>query len=212
MERERAASDRNTAIFSLILFLGIIGGVVYVNTTLAATIPRELLDPPTITPDLIATQLATPTVVITPRSSLPTATPLLAPTATLRDGTLNIVQQAGPTRPPPMDVEPLVEGCAGTAQIRSPESGQTLIDGVSIFGEAQGEAFAYYALDVSGPQTEGEWQSMIAGVVGDPVADGFLGSADFINWETGIYQMRLTVFSAENIPLDSCLIQVGINP
>ena len=147
MERERAANDRNTAIVSLFIFAGIIAMVVYVNTNLISSIPQELLDPPTITPDLIATQLATPTVVITPRSELPTATPILAPTATLRDGTINIVQQAGPTRPPPLDVEPLVEGCDGVAQIRTPKSGITLVNGISILCKADGEAFGYYALD-----------------------------------------------------------------
>ena len=212
LERERATSDRNTAIFSLLLFLSIIGTVTYVNTNLIASIPRELLDPPTITPDLIATQLATPTVVITPRSALPTATPLLAPTATLRDGSLNIVQQAGPTRPPPLDVEPLIEGCEAGAQIRSPASGQTLDGGISLFGQAIGENFGAYQLEILGPQTGDEWQSLITGAVADPVADGFLASADFVGWETGIYQVRLTVFSAENEILGSCLIQIGVNP
>ncbi|MGB1249542.1 MAG: hypothetical protein ACPG8W_02850 [Candidatus Promineifilaceae bacterium] len=212
MERERAGNDRNTAVFSLLVFVGIIAMVTYVNTNLASTIPREFLEPPTITPDLIATQLATPTVVITPRSALPTATPVLAPTATLRDGTLNIVQQTGPTRPAPLQVEPLIEGCGSVARIHSPKSGQTLIGGISIFGQADGESFNFYQLEILGPQTSDTWQSLIPGVVAEPVSDGFLASADFAGWDTGIYQVRLSVFSAENETLGSCLIQVGINP
>lgn len=214
MERDRAASDRGTAIVYLLLFLGIAAGVIFVNTNLRDDIPAVFLEPPTPTPDLIATRLATPETAqqVTPIAQFPTSTPLVAPTATLRDpSTANLDPiQVTPTRPPALEVEPLTDGCEGSVFVTEPLTGETLMGGVSLFGTADAVDFNYYKLEILGPQTFDQWQFLSGVISADPVNNGYLGGADLSMWETGIYQLRLTVVDSANSEVGVCLIQVGV--
>lgn len=214
MERDRAFGARGIAIVYLFIFISIAGGVIFVNTNLREGIPAVYLEPPTPTPDLIATRLATPEIAqqVTPLASFPTSTPLVAPTATLRDpSTANIEPiQVTPTRPPTMEVEPLIEGCTGSVLITEPLTGETLLGGVSLFGTADAVDFGYYKLEIIGPHTLDQWQFLSGSISADSVNNGYLGGADLSTWETGIYQLRLTVIDAANSEVGICLIQVGV--
>ncbi len=214
MERDRASGARGTAIVYLLIFMGIAGGVVYINTQLRDDIPAIYLEPPTPTPDLIATRLATPDAaqLVTPLAQFPTSTPLVAPTATLRDpSTANIDPiQVTPTRPLALEVEPLIEGCTGSVYITEPVSGATLLGGVSLFGTADAVDFNYYKLEILGPQTFDQWQFLAGAISAESVNNAYLGGADLSTWETGIYQLRLTVVDSANSEVGVCLIQVGV--
>ncbi len=214
MERDRAAGDRGTAIVYLFLFIGIAGGVIFVNTNLREDIPAVYLEPPTPTPDMIATRLATPETVqqVTPIAQFPTATPLVAPTATLRDpSTADIAPvQVSPTPSPLLEVEPLTEGCTGGIYVTEPQAGDTVVGGVSLFGTADTADFNYYKLEIIGPHTFDQWQFLSGAISAEPVNNAYLGGGDLSTWETGIYQLRLTVVDSANSEVGSCLIQVGV--
>ena len=214
MERDRASAERTTALLYLLIFAGIGGGTFYVNTNLRDTIPTAYLEPPTPTPDLIATQLATPQTApqVTPINQFPTPTALVAPTATLRDpSTANRSPiQVTPTRPPTLNVEPFTEGCGGSIFITEPLAGETLLGGVSLFGTADAVDFNYYRIEIIGPETFDQWQFLEGAISADRVNGGYLGGADLSTWETGVYQLRLSVIDSANSEVGSCLIQVGI--
>ena len=215
LERERAANERNSALLWLVILISIIAFSTYAKIVLINTLDPQLLvqtksSLPNRTVLLTTTPTATPQ--LTPRVGLPTATPIIAPTATLRNpGSFNITLPDEQITPiPTLAVETIFEGCDGDAIIREPTSGSTIKDGTSLFGKAMGEDFAYYRLDVLGPQTGNAWQPLLPDFFTQPVSEGFLASVDLRDWETGVYQIRLSVFAQNKTLSDSCLIQIGI--
>lgn len=217
LERERATNERNNALLWLVLLGSTLAFSTYTKTVLINTLDPQLLAQPTpidATQNLLLT--TTPTApaqqLLTPRAKLPTATPIIASTATLRNpGSFNVtLPDEQVTQIPTLAVEAIFEGCDGDAIIRVPTSGSTLKDGTSLFGKAMSNDFAYYRLDVLGPHTDDAWQPLAPDFFMQPVSEGFLASVDLGDWETGIYQIRLSVFAQNNTLSDSCLIQIGI--
>ena len=213
LERERAANERNSALFYLLTFIGIIGLIGWVNWQVAPTLPAELLMPPTptlrpVNPTQEGIGL-TPRATPTPRKAFPTPTPIIAATATLRYPAFDN-DSAVPTPIQELVVEAIVEGCTGGVVISDPASGSILSGGISLFGSAESPTFNYYQIDIRGDQTNMEWLSLLDGSVNAPVPNGFLGSANLYNWQTGIYQIKLSVFNNDETIAGSCLIQIGI--
>lgn len=209
LERERAASDRNTAMFLLIAFAGIISLVWYVNSEIRPNLPASAFLPSTPTPDLLATALATPdATAAVVQLRLPTSTPVMAPTITLVNPELLEAIPATPV--PELDVNDTIIGCEGGVVITEPLSGETIPGAISLFGRATSPTFSFYQIEIKGPFTDERWQSLLDGVVNSPVENGFLGSANFAGWTTGIYQIRLAVIDVDSIESGSCLIEVGI--
>ena len=214
LERERAANERNSALLYLLIFVGVIGLIGWVNWQVAPTLPSELLIPPTptlrpVNPTLEGIGL-TPRATPTPRKAFPTPTPIIAPTATLRYPTFDD-GSAVPAPNQELLVEAIVEGCTGGVAINDPASGTILSGGISLFGSAESPNFNYYQIDIRGDQTNNDWIPLLDGVVNAPVPNGFLGSANLYNWQTGIYQIKLTVFNNDETMAGSCLIQIGIS-
>jgi hypothetical protein len=211
LERERASADRNNAFLFLALCLVLAGGIVLINRYIAPHIDPALVRAPTPQPDLMATAMAEESVArLTPRREVPTATPPIVPTATLRNpGALPGNSSPTPTIVP-LDVEPLMEGCGADVMISQPATGSTVSGMLSLFGRARGNNFSYYTIEVRGAFAEEGWISLLDGVVASPVENGFLGSADVSNWPDGIYAIRLTTTGSAAQEMGSCLIQIGI--
>lgn len=214
LERERAFTNRNTSLTWLLVLSIVGGGALYARRNLSTLMPTESLSTPQSTPESgsFAAQ-ATPIRQLTPRAELPTPTQVIAPTATLRNPENFNVEFTDPQSTPivALDVETVVEGCLGDALIRQPRSGATLSGGVSFFGRASAENFGYYRFDIIGPFTNDGWQPLIPDQFSQPVNEGFLASADLSAYETGVYQIRLSVFDGTNNLAHSCLIQIGIS-
>ena len=58
LEKEKGGRIRQRALSLVVLFLGIIAIVTYVNLSIAPTLPVELLKPPTPTPNIFSTPLS----------------------------------------------------------------------------------------------------------------------------------------------------------
>lgn len=208
LEREDAQKTRLIGLSFSLLFAAVVAAVVYVNVQIQPTLPPDLLRAPSPTPNpfptLSADEAGTRTPAITP--TLP-----LAPTATLRPDRLPIPQPDNALPGEPLNVSPVKEGCTETVNITQPTAGQTVFGGVTIFGTATDPDFAFYRLEISGPQTDANWLSLLGSNPSTPVSSGFLGNAPLSSWLSGIYQLRLVVVNNSDIEVGSCLIQIGIS-
>lgn len=230
LEREKGRQMQNSALFFIAFFGLTAGAVAYVNIQVKPTLPPELLRPPTPTPNLMATPLASPT----PLDSLPqeqaTPTPPLIPTVTLpadseREGAAppGLTPIPSPTAtpdapandtPPDEPVEPAepptASGCSDQINISQPVNGAVVSGAVSFFGVAAAENFAFYKLEASGPETDGRWASVIGGTVNQPVLGGLLGNASMGAWAPGQYDFRLTVIDMTSNEVGHCTIQLTV--
>ncbi len=228
LERDKAARARDGALWMMVLAMLIAGLVLFVNMRIAPALPASAFERPTPTPKPtfdLSSGAAEPARVITddpealvlinpdlPLVPFPTATAVIAPTATLRNpSSANQVlrPQAQPTRPT-LDVEPIYDGCDENINIEQPPSGETVAEGVSLFGRAVADNFDYYIIQVRGPETSNLWVDLIDGTVNSAVENGFLGSGRFAEWRTGIYQIELSIIDQEGNAAGSCRIQIGI--
>lgn len=212
LERERATRKRNQSFLFLLFFVSVAAFVTFVNVRIQPTLSPTLLDPPTPTPRAFVTPL-TGTLEPTPtRRPLPSPTAILAPTATLR----NPVTPASAPTPtvalvPTLPVDAVRSGCVDGINITQPPSGSTVSGGVSLFGVATAPNFSNYIVEINGPETGNEWVTLAPTAFTQPVANGFLAGANLETWETGVYQIRLTVRAGSNAPVGQCTIQIGLN-
>lgn len=215
LERETGTRMRNNAIFFIVLFLGIIGFVTYVNNSVAPELPPEMLRPPTPTPDIFVTPLSSPTPLGGPVEVAPTEEPLLAPTVTIPgqgpppDG----VEAGTPASvPTPGNTPTPFVACTLELNISSPRNGSAVTGEISFFGTAATPSFQYYTLEINGPQTNGQWASMLGRSVEQTVRDGFLGSVNLVQWEHGPYLIRLSAVDTNDSLTGQCVIQVTLSP
>ena len=216
LERETNTQIRNTALVVILILSGIIGGVYYVNSQIANTLPASLLRPPTPTPDIFRTPLASPTSLLTRQ---PTSTPPLVPTITLASNpgepAPNPAEETTPEEaatavgtplPPPT---PSV-GCTVQLNITEPRNGSVVSGTIMFNGTADFEEFGYYTLEANGPQTGGQWASLLGRNIEQTVQDGFLGSVNLSQWETGPYLIRLSAADQSQNIIAQCVIQVTL--
>src|SRR5690606_20653104 len=162
--------------------------------------------PPTPTPNVFATPFSRPSSQGTPDADV-TATLGVAPTVTLRgqsdpslfeDVTPDAAATAVPTLPP------VTEACNAQVRITSPPAGVAVDGNVTFFGTATDEDFGRYDLQALGPQTEGEWASLLNNPSAEPVQDNILGSFNFANWLSGDYVVRILVTNTAGEEVGQC--------
>ncbi len=205
---------RNNALLFIALFSSIIAIVFFVNNRIAPTLPQELLKPPTPTPNIFSTPLSSPTPLGTPVEEI-FVTPNLAPTVTLagsggdseENGSNEVLLTPTPT--PYVPPTPFVD-CTTDLNISEPRNGAAVRGNLSFSGTVDTENFQYYLLETNGPQTNGQWASLLGRSVDQPVNEGFLGNSNLAMWQPGPYLIRLTAVDiGENIT-GQCVIQVTL--
>mgnify|MGYP007059395931 CR=1 FL=1 len=216
LERETNTHIRNTSLVIILILSGIIAGVYYVNTQVAPTLPATLLRPATPTPDIFRTPLASPTPLLTRQ---PTPTPPLVPTITLASNPgepapnpaeETIPEETAtavgtPTPPPTPSV-----GCTIQLNITEPRNGSVVSGTIMFNGTVDFENFGYYTLEANGPQTGGQWASLLGRNIEQTVQEGFLGSVNLSQWETGPYLIRLSAADQNQDIIAQCVIQVTL--
>ncbi len=213
LERERGTRMRNNAAVFIIVLVAIAGGVFYVNNTIAPTLPPELLSPPTPTPDIFSTPLSSPTPLYT--AVPPTPTGELAPTVTL-PSQLGLPEEEAVTLEPTETAVPDATatpfiGCRVNLNIIEPGEGSVVNGMITFTGTADTPDFGYYTLEANGPQTNGQWASLLGRTIDQPVNNSFLGNADLSEWASGPYLIRLTAVNQQGSTTGSCVIQVTMN-
>lgn len=215
LEEERGRLIQRTALSAIFILLLIVGGITYVNLEVAPTLPAELLNPPTPTPNIFATPFSPPPAVGTID---PNRTPTLgvAPTVTLRgqsNSTIfeDIEETPGAAEETPIPtLPPVTEACNSQVNITSPPNGITADGPVTFFGTATDANFGRYDLQALGPQTEGEWVSLLDAPSAEPVIDNILGRFNFSNWLSGDYVIRVLVINPANEEVGQCGIQITV--
>lgn len=211
LEKEQTLRQRNNALFLVLLLGAVIAIVTVTNVYVRPLLPETLLRPPSPTPNPQTLFLGTPTPA-TQQLTLPSPTPEIAPTVTLRPrGAVPTPPEGNDTAQPLTTIEAQRVGCTDRVDISQPAAGSQLTGGLSIFGTASPDGFAYYDVEINGPETNERWESLLANTFNQPVTNGFLAGGDLTNWSPGVYRLRLTVYDRENAPLGQCLIRIGLN-
>jgi len=213
LERERGRQKRNTALFFMAFFAGVIATVFFVNQQIAPNLPQELLKPPTPTPNPLNTPLSRPSPVGTPPTARPIVTPNLAPTVTLQgEGDFDPGPAELPTLTPTIYVPPTpFVACTTDLNISEPRDGAGVRGNISFYGTADTENFNAYILETNGPQTNGQWASLLGREISTPVREGFLGNVNLSMWTSGPYLVRLTTLDIEDNITGQCVIQITLS-
>ncbi len=228
LERERGTELRNRATLFILGLTAVIALILYVNITVAPNLPATLLRPPTPTPNLQRPPLTSPTPLAT---TPPTPTPPIAPTITLSGQPAippppNPITNSGDitvgaaTREPGADTAvsittPLIPptpfiGCNLQLTLSEPRNGAVVIGGIEFFGTVNTPDFGGYTLEANGPQTNGQWASLLGRTFTEPVLDSLLGNVNLSQWQPGPYLIRLTAVDANQNPAYQCVIQVTL--
>lgn len=225
LERERGIRLRNNSLAFIILFATIIGIVYYVNAAVRPTLPEALFKPPTPTPDIFATRLASPTPLGTSEVVLPSPTAPLVPTITLASQagaapplpeatgegeTLPTIEPTVPPTPSGPTVTPFI-GCNVDLNISEPRNGAAVSGLITFSGTADFPDFLAYELHANGPETNGEWASLLGRPIEQPVREELLGTVNLSQWTPGPYLIRLTAVNTTQSPVGQCVIQVTLS-
>jgi hypothetical protein len=216
LEKERGKRMRNNALFFIALFTVITAVVYFVNSRIAPTLPPELLKPATPTPNIFSTPLSSPTPLGTRNTDREVITPAFAATVTLSGQGADtagdaLIEETAPTATATLFVPPTpFVDCTADLNISEPRNGAAVSGEISFSGTADTDNFQYYILETNGPQTNGQWASLLGRQVDQPVRDGFLGNSNLRMWQPGPYLIRLTTIDiGENIT-GQCVIQVTL--
>ncbi|MFQ5400163.1 MAG: hypothetical protein ACE5E7_11265 [Anaerolineae bacterium] len=222
LEKEKGTRLRNNALGFIALFSAAISVVYYVNAQIAPNLPPEMLIPPTLTPNIFATPLSSPTPLGTPDIVAPSPTPPVVPTITLAgqpgivstsptpgESPANLEEAFTPTPnlPPPT---PFV-ACTTELNFNQPRDGAAVSSPIIFEGTADSSDFLQYKLEANGPETSGQWASLLGRPIDQPVRDGFLGSVNLSNWQSGPYLIRLTLVNTAGYDVQYCVIQVTLS-
>jgi len=207
---------RNNALFFIILFSAIIGVVFFVNSRIAPTLPQELLKPPTPTPNIFSTPLTSPTPLEARGDGRMVVTPAFAPTVTLSSSGANtgndtLIEETVPPATATLFVPPTpFVNCTADLNIIEPRNGAAISGEISFSGTADTDNFQYYVLETNGPQTNGQWASLLGRQVDQPVREGFLGNSNLGMWQPGPYLIRLTTIDIGDNLTGQCVIQITL--
>ena len=152
---------------------------------------------------------ATPSVLMTP---VEPSGPVLAPVpATLSPDQLTSVALGTPL-PTATATEvniPAGAGCTNpSATLTFPAFGESVAGPVEVKGTANIADFAFYKLEVNGPGTGGNWQTLSAGST--PVVDDVLGTWDASIYAPGSYNFRMVVYDAAGNWPPPCVVPINI--
>ncbi|MDT8305405.1 MAG: hypothetical protein RRC07_05670 [Anaerolineae bacterium] len=219
LERETALRARNRALLIVLALLAIVLTVTYVNREIAPSLPPSLLKPPTPTPDPLSLPAA-PLPGTVEAEATPTS-PVAAPTVTLPGGAAAVATEtpesvqdtSGTSTPQSEPTLPVrVSGCAPAANIVEPRNGALVAGILNVFGNARTADFGYYELEISGPQTNGRWASLLGRRITQTVDDGFLGgNINLTQWEPGSYLVRLTVVNSDGNTTHQCAVDIVLD-
>lgn len=217
LERESALRTRNNALIYILIFVGVVSTVAFVNIQVAPTLPPTLLRDPTPTPDPFALPPA-PTIEATSNA---TPTSPLAPTVTLASNANSAPDIETPVPVPDIlatdnplllpTATVLVGGCSPTVTIIDPREGDIVIGTLTLFGSANIPLFAYYEIEISGPQTNDIWASLLGRRISQRVEEGLLGTADLSGWDSGAYQVRLTTVNEGETATNRCIVTIALD-
>lgn len=220
LERETALRARNRAFMIVVLLLALIGAVFYVNQAIAPGLPPSLLRAPTPTPDPLAlpaspeagTAAVGPTVtspVAAPTVTLPGGAILETPAAEAGTVEAATPEGTGPASTPAVPVR--VDTCTPRANITEPPNGAQVQGILNVFGTANTADFGFFELEISGPQTNGRWASLLGRRITQPVVEGFLGgNINLTQWASGSYLVRLTVGDTEGNITNQCAVDITL--
>lgn len=220
LERETATSARNHALSFILFFIAAIGIVYYVNRNIAPDLPAELMLPPTPTPNIFATPLASPTPLGTVFPEVQDEfAPILAPTVTLPPlpGFEGFVEptaavEGGEEVTPTPEASPTpIESCNPSLNIVEPLNGGLVFQRVTVRGTADTGPDHQYIVELNGPQTVGIWAPIMQDPALQPIVNGDLASADLSQWATGPYLVRLRALAGNGEELGQCVIQVTLD-
>jgi hypothetical protein len=222
LEKERGSRQRTNALTYMLLFLAIISVVYYVNAQVAPSLPPSLFMPPTPTPNIFITPLSSPTPLGTQEIIRPSPTAPLVPTITLSGQLAATPPVSGDPQGPGGDetapavtsttgptITPFV-GCTVDLTISEPRDGGFASGVLSISGTADFEEFGSYRLEANGPETNGQWASLLGRTVDRPMRDGFLGNVNLSQWRSGPYLIRLTGTNTGGSDVGYCVTQVTL--
>ncbi len=94
----------------------------------------------------------------------------------------------------------------------SPADGANIDGHVSFAGTATADQFLFFKLEAYGPETSGQWASLLGGVVRTPVVGGALGTTDLTGWSPGSYSIRLTVVDTTYNEVSHCYLGLNVSP
>lgn len=226
LEREEAQTLRSNALILFVVFGLALGIVLYVNLQVAPTLPAELLDPPTPTPNIFATPLSSPTPLQSDAETegRPRVTPDLVPTVTLPAGlqvpapqpTVPLIDTPAPPESnqavaPPLGSIPEGGGCTPAINIQQPTDGTAIFGTVEFFGSATAADFGFYLLEIRGEATGNEWVNILGTDIVSAVENGPLGSANLDTLPNGSYEARLVVLDAAGQAVGQCQISVVLD-
>ncbi len=211
LEWETGSRIRNTAFVFIVIFTGVATFSYYVNQQIAPTLPPDLLKPPTPTIDIFATRLSSPTPLSTvpPSATAPLVATITLPGQNLPPGVSPLpgtaaVQETLATPTP-------FVGCNVTLNISDPREGSVVNGLITLFGTVNTENFAYYTLEANGPQTSGQWASLLGREVDQVVENAQLGAINLSEWSSGPYLIRLTAVDRNNNLTGHCVIQITLD-
>lgn len=216
LERETATRVRNHALSFMLFFAATISIVYYVNNNIAPELPAELLSPPTPTPNLFATPLASPTPLGTQVAGTGTETdgegPVLAPTVTLPGAEAAPPPEAadGVTPSPEAPPTPFAD-CNASLTISEPLNGSVVFRTLVLRGTADTGELHRYMIELNGPQTAGNWAPIFQDPQRQPVINGDLGAADLSQWQIGPYLVRMRALDANGAEVGQCTVQVTLD-
>jgi hypothetical protein len=227
LERERGLRIRNSALSFILLLAAVIGAVYYVNVQVAPGLPPELFRLATPTPDIFSTPLSSPTPLGTAEISPPTPTVPLVPTITLAGqpgeeaatlaGTSSPGEGARPgadetpgtSTPSGPTVTPFV-ACTVDLNISQPRDGAFVSGSIIFNGTADFPDFKAFRLEANGPETSGQWASLLGRSIEQPARDSFLGNVNLSQWQPGPYLIRLTGVNTAGSDAGYCVIQITL--
>lgn len=224
LERETALRARNRSLLIVTALATIVLAVTYVNQQIAPTLPPTLLREPTPTPDpLSLPAVPLPGAGTGPAEASPTS-PVAAPTVTLPGGEVLGTEAASTPVVPPAEgtpvtpspgagatLPPRVASCAPSANILEPRNGTQVRGILNVFGNADTPDFGSYELEISGPQTNGRWASLLGRSIPQTVREGFLGgNINLTQWQSGAYLVRLTVADDQGNITHQCAVDINL--
>ena len=222
LEMETGREIRTNALLVLLVCIGVMGAVGYVNLQIAPTLPASLLEPPTPTPDIFSAPLSSPTPlggVSEPNGTVrPRVTPDLVATATLPADVLEVldaqdspaVSTIAPDRASGAFI-PEGGGCNPAVNISLPRPDSTVFGTIEFVGTASDDNFGAYLLELNGAGTGGDWIDILGGRVFDRVENDVLGAINLSTLQNGPYEARLTLFDLSGDTSGQCNILFQVN-
>jgi hypothetical protein len=190
--------------------------VSYINYQIIPTLPTSLFISPTATPDIFRTSPPT----LGPRDTVvPSPPPPLVPTITLPGnsqvttpppGTDPAASTASEVTSTPFILPTPVIDCNVLLNFSQPRNGTVAAGSIIFNGTANLNDFGSYNLEANGPQTNGQWASLLGREIDQPVLDGYLGEVNLSQWENGPYLIRLSGVNADQSEIQQCVIQITL--